>query len=60
MSHSDEYKRIIRAISKDGWYLVKDNGHKQFRHPYKTGKVTIPHRITKNIELSILKQAGLK
>lgn len=57
---------IIRLIEKDGWYLYKQRGsHKQYKHPSKPGKVTIPDH-GKSIELehntvsSILKQAGLK
>lgn len=59
MSKTGDYKNIIKTIEADGWYLIRDNGHKQFKHPFKKGKVTIPHRITKNIELSVLKQAGI-
>lgn len=57
-------KEMIKLIQKDGWYLVKTDGsHYHFKHPVKSGKVTIPFH---NKELkagtanSILKQAGLK
>ena len=59
MSKTSEYKRLIKTVQADGWRLIRDNGHKQFVHPIKKGKVTIPHRITKNIEISVLKQAGI-
>lgn len=60
MSKTNDYKKIIKAVEKDGWYLIRDNGHKQYKHPVKKGKVTIPHNITKNIVKSVCKQAGLK
>lgn len=59
MSKNNEYNRLIKLVEADGWQLIKDDGHKQFTHPFKKGKVTIPHRITKNIEISVLKQAGI-
>ena len=32
----------IKAIEKDGWYLVRQKGsHKQYKHPFKRGLVTI-------------------
>jgi len=54
---------IIKQIKADGWYLVHVVGsHHQFKHPSKTGKVTVPHP-KKDLPLatvrSILKQAGL-
>lgn len=60
--HSSEGREgIIRRIENDGWYMIKQKGsHKQFKHPTKRGKVTVPYNITKNIELSVLRQAGLR
>jgi len=56
-------KEIEKLIIADGWYPVKQVGsHKQFKHPIKPGKVTIPmHRRDLDIGTakSILKQAGL-
>ncbi len=53
-----------RIIIKDGWVFKRQNGsHRQYIHPIKKGKVTIPFHnkdITKGTEHSILKQAGLK
>ena len=57
-------RELIALVEADGWYLVKVVGsHHQFKHPEKTGKVTIPHpksHITKGTLNSVLKQAGLK
>lgn len=56
-----EMERIILA---DGWMFDSQNGsHRQYKHPSKPGKVTIPFHgkdIPKGTENSILKQAGLK
>jgi predicted RNA binding protein YcfA (HicA-like mRNA interferase family) len=51
-------------ILQDGWYEVKQVGsHHQYKHPTKSGKVTIPEHKGKDINMtvvkSILKQAGL-
>ena len=33
----------IRVVERDGWYHVATRGsHRQFRHPEKSGRVTIP------------------
>ena len=35
---------IIKALEADGWVEVAQKGsHKQFRHPTKPGRVTVPH-----------------
>jgi predicted RNA binding protein YcfA (HicA-like mRNA interferase family) len=35
---------IIRAIEADGWYAAATKGsHRQFKHPTKLGRVTVPH-----------------
>lgn len=55
---------VEKLILKDGWYFVNQVGsHRQYKHPTKPGKVTIPfHRgdLDKGTANSILKQAGLK
>lgn len=58
-------KEIINLIESDGWYLLRQKGsHKQFRHPTKSGTVTIPYLGNEDVPPgtanSILKQAGLK
>ena len=57
-------KEIERMILRDGWVLKDQTGsHRQYVHPVKKGKVTIPfHRkeLRKKLENQILKQAGLK
>lgn len=53
-----------RIILADGWILKNQVGsHRQYIHPFKQGKVTIPFHskeLTKKVENSILKQASLK
>lgn len=54
-------KELIKIIEADGWYPVRQTGgHRQFKHPTKPGLVTVPYRIKKNIELSVMRQAGLR
>ena len=54
-------KDLVRMVEDDGWYLARiSGGHWQYKHPTKQGLVTIPLKISKNIELSVKRQAGLK
>jgi len=57
-------KEIIKLITSDGWFLVKTRGdHRQFKHPTKKGKVTVPGKLSDDLDpntaKSILIQAGL-
>ena len=56
---------VIRRLTDDGWVMVAQNGsHRQFRHPRKPGKVTVPGNLSDDIPIgtykSILRQAGLE
>lgn len=57
-------KEAEKKLLADGWFHVKTTGyHKQFKHPNKPGKITIPqHKGDLDIKTAntILKQAGLK
>ncbi len=58
-------REVVRMIEKDGWYLVPaKGGHRQFKHPTKPGRVTVPANLGKDVPIgtlnSIFKQAGLK
>jgi predicted RNA binding protein YcfA (HicA-like mRNA interferase family) len=57
-------RALIKALKKNGWYEVNQVGsHKQFKHPEKKGRVTVPHPkrdIPKGTLKSIEKQAGIK
>ena len=57
-------KDLMRVLKKVGWYLDRVKGsHHQFKHPVKTGIVTLPHP-KKDLPLktinSVLTQAGLE
>jgi len=52
-------------LKNDGWYLISTAGsHRQFKHPTKTGRVTVAgkesHDLAPGTLSSIFKQAGLK
>lgn len=55
---------MIKKLLRDGWYEVNHVGsHKQFRHPDKKGRVTIPHPkhdLPIGTLKSIEKQAGIR
>ncbi len=56
---------VLRMIEQGGWYWVRTRGsHRQFRHPYKAGQVTVAGKPSDDVAPgtlnSILKQAGLK
>lgn len=56
---------VIRLLMDDGWVQVSQKGsHRQFQHPTKPGKVTVPGKLSDEQALgtlrSILRQAGLK
>jgi predicted RNA binding protein YcfA (HicA-like mRNA interferase family) len=37
-------RAVIKKLQADGWELVNTVGsHKQFKHPTKSGRVTVPH-----------------
>lgn len=57
-------KEMERIIMDDGWVFYSQKGsHRQYKHPIKPGKVTIPFHKGKEInpitERSIRKQAGI-
>jgi len=56
---------VLTILRRDGWFLVTTRGsHRQFKHPVKLGRVTVPGKPSKDLHPStlnsILKQAGLK
>jgi len=58
-------REVIRLLENDGWQLVATKGsHKQFKHPTKTGRVTIAGHPSDDLAPgtlgSILEQAGLR
>jgi predicted RNA binding protein YcfA (HicA-like mRNA interferase family) len=58
-------REVIKLIEEDGWYLARTRGsHRQFKHPIKSGLVTIAGKPSDDLAPgtlnSILKQAQLK
>ena len=57
-------REIETILKENGWQLSRQIGsHRQFKHPTKSGKVTVPfHRgdLDKGTVKSIFKQAGIK
>lgn len=56
---------MLRRLYEDGWLLVATRGsHRQYKHPLKPGRVTVPGKPGDDLAAgtlnSILKQAGLK
>jgi predicted RNA binding protein YcfA (HicA-like mRNA interferase family) len=58
-------REILKLPKQDGWYLVTTEGsHRQFKHPTKSGRVTVSGHPSDDIHpktlKSILTQAGLQ
>ena len=58
-------REMIRMLERDGWIWIATRGsHRQFRHPWKPGKVTVPGSMRDDLHprtcRSILRQAGLR
>ena len=58
-------REVIRLVEGDGWRLVVTEGsHRQFKHPEKSGRVTVSGHLgdemPKGTLASVLRQAGLK
>lgn len=56
---------VLKLLNDEGWYLVATEGsHRQFKHPTKPGRVTVPGKQNDDLPPgtlnSIMKQAGLK
>jgi predicted RNA binding protein YcfA (HicA-like mRNA interferase family) len=57
-------REAIRRVEADGWVLVATRGsHRQFKHPFKKGRVTIAGKPSDDLapgtKRSILRQADL-
>ncbi len=56
---------LVKRLVAEGWYLSRQRGsHRQFKHPTRSGLVTIAGEPNKDLAPgtlnSIFKQAGLK
>ena len=56
-------RELVKILLADGWYEVACVGdHHQYKHPFKKGKVTIPHPkkdLPKKTVKRIFQQAGI-
>ena len=57
-------REVVKVLKADGWYALKGRGtgHTQFKHPEKSGKVTVsmhPGDIPLPTLKKIEKQAGI-
>ena len=57
-------REVIQRLQDDGWYEVAQKGsHKQFKHPTKKGRVTVPspgRDLPKGTPRSIERQAQIR
>lgn len=58
-------REVLKMLEEDGWRLAATRGsHRQFKHPTKPGRVTVPGKPADDLAPgtlnSILKQAGWK
>ncbi len=58
-------RELIKRLEADGWYLVSTEGsHRQYKHPKKPGRVTVPGHMNDDVHpktlASVFKQAQLK
>ena len=44
-------REIIKRIEADGWYRIKaKGGHRQYKHPTKRGRVTVPDKMSADLD----------
>jgi predicted RNA binding protein YcfA (HicA-like mRNA interferase family) len=56
--------RVVKRLAEDGWTQTGQRGsHRQFTHPTKPGKVTVPGQPNDDVPIgtlrSIFRQAGI-
>ncbi len=49
-------REVIKKLEQDGWYLKRTKGsHRQFKHPTKSGTVTVSGKLSKEVPIGTLK-----
>jgi predicted RNA binding protein YcfA (HicA-like mRNA interferase family) len=49
-------RELIRLLNEDGWVQVSQKGsHRHFKHPIKSGKVTVPGHLGEDVPQGTLK-----
>ncbi|MEO6022296.1 MAG: type II toxin-antitoxin system HicA family toxin [Burkholderiales bacterium] len=55
---------VMEKLRNDGWIWVATGSHRQFKHPEKPGRITVPGKPSDDLAPgtlnNILKQAALK
>jgi predicted RNA binding protein YcfA (HicA-like mRNA interferase family) len=46
---------VIKRLEADGWYRIKSKGHRQYKHPTKPGRVTVPGKLDKDMKVGTLR-----
>jgi predicted RNA binding protein YcfA (HicA-like mRNA interferase family) len=47
---------VIKRLESDGWYRIKSkNGHRQYKHPMKRGRVTVAGKLNVDVPGKTLK-----
>ena len=47
---------VIKRLERDGWYRIRSkSGHRQFKHPVKTGRVTVAGQLNVDVPIKTLK-----
>ncbi len=57
-------REVLRVLKRDGWFEVAaKGGHRQLKHPWKPGRVTVSGRLDHDLHprtlRSVLRQGGL-
>lgn len=60
---SPKVREVIERLEREGWLLARTKGsHRQYTHPTKPGKVTVPGKLSSDVppgtSISIQRQAG--
>ena len=43
-------REVIRLLGENGWYLARTRGsHRQYKHPTKSGLVTVPKKLSDDL-----------
>lgn len=58
-----KYKQLIQLLEKEGWELYRHGKHDIYRHPKRSGQLTVPFHskeVPTGTASRILKDAGIK
>ena len=51
-----KFRDVIKILEQDGWYLARTKGsHRQFKHPIKSGAVTLAGKFSVDVPIGTLK-----